>query len=518
MAPLTRRSLLAGAAASAPALLLPAGWTAAARRRPQVVREAAFDCGVMAGIPGMHAITVWTHLAGLDRAGHVRLEIAEDEGFARVVHRGLVRAAPVRDFTARATVRSSRTLRPGERYFYRFATRTGSSPVGRFTTARPADSREPLRIGFFSCQKWSSGLYPAHRGLAEERDLDLVLCLGDYIYEGGGRNDALGRVDAIGPDNQAQTLAEYREKYRLYLSDPDLRAMHGSAAYAAIWDDHEAENNYAGEHPGTFAERRRRVDFLTRRRNGYLAFFEYNPRNRIPPDPMRTWRRIRLGGMADVLMLDTRQYRDKQACDTEIEPCPGIEDRSRTLLGAAQRAWLKGALSESRATWKIIANQVMMMALESAPGVPLNPDQWDGYPGDRADVLGHIRREGIEGVTVVTGDIHTFFAGDVFPDGRSDLRRPAATEFVGGSISSDGLEGRVPGPLVPAAQAGAVAANSPHLKYAQLTRRGYGVLELRPGELRATFRSPTTVTRRDAPVEDLARFRVGLREGVVERA
>jgi alkaline phosphatase D len=511
---LTRRRLLGAAAVTVPALVLAPGVTAASRRRPRLIREAEFDCGVMAGIPGTSAITVWTRAKGLERSGNLRLEIAADEGFDRIVHRDFVQAARVRDFTARATVRTRR-LKPGERYWYRFETAAGSSPVGRFTTARPADSREPLRIGFFSCQSWKDGLYTAHAGLAAEQDLDLILCLGDYVYEGGGQNDAIGRRDDVGPDRQAQTLDEWRAKYRLYLSDPNLRAMHASSAFAGIWDDHEAENDYAGEHKGSLAEERRRVDFATRKRNGYLAFFEYGPRNRILAEPMRSYRRIKLGGLADILMLDTRQYRDDQACSTEVEPCPGIGDRTRTMLGTTQREWLKRSLSGSRATWKVIANQVMMMALESAPGLPLNPDQWDGYPGDRADVLSHVRRERVEGVAVVTGDIHTFFAGDVYPEGRADGQRPAATEFVGGAISSGGLEEDF-GQAAVAGEAAVVAANAPHLKYAQLTRRGYGVLELTPDELRATFRSPTSVTQPTAPTETLARFRVGLREGVVE--
>ncbi|HYF28262.1 MAG TPA: alkaline phosphatase D family protein [Baekduia sp.] len=511
----TRRSLLAGAATAAVPLVLPPGVAAASRRRLRPLRDGTFDCGVMAGIPGEHAITVWTHVADAARPGTLTLEIAADEGFSRLVHHQRVAATALRDFTARATVRSSRVLRPGERYWYRFATRTGSSPVGRFTTARPASSRETLRIGFFSCQNWTAGLYSAHRGLAAEPDLDLVLCLGDYIYEGGGRDAAIGRVDTIG-DGQAQTLDDYRAKYRLYLSDPHLRAMHASAAFAGIWDDHEAENNYAGTAKGTLADGRRRVDFASRRRNGYTAFFEYGPRTTIPQERHRSYRRIRLGGMADVLLLDTRQYRDDQSCDQEIVPCEGTDDRSRTLLGTAQRTWLKQALSASTSRWKVLANQVMAMALESAPGVPLNPDQWDGYPGDRADVFGHVVRQDIRGVTVVTGDIHTFFAGEVHPEGRSTGGRPAATEFVGGSITSAGLE-REFGGLTPAAEAGAVAANSPHLRYAQLSRRGYGVLELTGGELRAMFRSPTSVRRADAPVETLAQFTVSHADGRVIR-
>ncbi len=505
--PLSRRRLLQGAAAASLPFVLPRSVTAASRRRVELIGAGAFDCGVMAGIPGQHAITVWTHVAEQERSGFVRLEIAKDEGFGRVVHSQDVRAASVRDHTARATVRSSKILDPGERYFYRFAHRGGSSPVGRFTTARPADSKEPLRIGFFSCQKWTSGLYEAHRGLAAEPDLDLVLCLGDYIYEGGGDNPKIGRKDTIGPNGQAETLDEYREKYRLYLTDPNLRAMHASSAFAGIWDDHEAENDYAGENPGTLAAERRRIDFATRKANGYTAWFEYGPRNTIPAERRRSYRRIRLGGMADILMLDTRQYRDRAG---------KTGDRTRTLLGGPQRAWLKGALSESKASWKVIANQVMAMSLEAAPGVPLNPDQWDGYPADRADVFGHVRKQGVEGVTLVTGDIHTFFAGDLYPEGRADGQRPPATEFVGGAISSLGLEEDF-GEATPAAEVASLAANSPHLKYSQLSRRGYGVLELSAEELRCTFRSPRSALVENSPIEDLARFRVGRAEGLVER-
>ena len=499
---LTRRELLGTAASAAPALLLPTSATAASRRRPRVASAGEFDCGVMAGVPGRRTITVWTHVQGLERSGHVRLEIAADEGFDRVVHRELVRAERRRDFTARTTVRTRR-LQPGERYWYRFETAAGSSAVGRFTTARPTDSREPLRIGFWSCQDWKDALYPAHAGLAQESDLDLILCLGDYVYESGGENAEIGRRDDVGPDRQSQTLPEWREKYRLYLSDPNLRAMHASAAFAGVWDDHEAENDYEGDQPGSLAPERRRVDFATRRRNGYRAFFEYGPRNQFPDERSRIYRRIRLGGVADVLLLDTRQYRGA--------------DGQRTILGAPQREWLKSTLSGSGAAWKILANQVMMMALEAAPGFPLNADQWDGYPADRAEVLGHVRENGITGVTAVTGDIHSFFAGEVYPNGRADGHRPPATEFIGGSISSTGLEKDF-GQGATAGEAAAVAANTPHLKYAQLTRRGYGVLELTSEELRCTFRSPTTVKEHSAPIETLARFRVGREEGVVERA
>jgi alkaline phosphatase D len=123
-------------------------------------------------------VTLWSRI---ERAGALDLEIARDPGFGDVVHTQRVRAAQVRDYVVRARVGEG--LRPGEQYFYRFATRGVDSPVGRFVTARPRDSREPVRIGFFSCQDYQAGFYTAHAGLAQEPDLDLIVSLADYIYE-----------------------------------------------------------------------------------------------------------------------------------------------------------------------------------------------------------------------------------------------------------------------------------------------------------------------------------------------
>jgi alkaline phosphatase D len=446
-----RSALTAGAGV----LLAPtAAWSAAQKAR--LATEGAFAQGVASGEPATDAITLWTRLSDVSATANVGYEVARDAGFAQVVASGTAAADAAADFTVHQRV-SGAVLQPGEEYFYRFTTAAQSSPVGRFRTARPAGSSETVRIAFFSCQEFIAGFYAAHRDLAAQ-DVDLVVCLGDYIYEQAyastGSPNPPVRTDDSAADGEAQTLAEYRRKYTLYHSDENLREVRRQFALVGEWDDHEVEDNYAGGLPGG-AAKSRRVPFAERRSNGYRAWFEHMPR-RLAGQP-KIYGSLALGN-AELFLLDTRQYRDDQPCnptDAALStPCPPTttDDPSRTLLGAEQKAWLKGALGSSRATWKVIANQVMITSLDAPPHNPLNTDSWDGYGAERAEILGHIVANGIEDVCFVTGDIHTFFAGDVSASGRRTLRDPdlpdpvngpvIATEFVGSSITSQGIVDR----------------------------------------------------------------------------
>jgi alkaline phosphatase D len=516
---LDRRDLLRAGLAGAGALAVPTAvpsmaGAAARRRREGLVRGGSFPTGVLSGSPTATSAVLLARVDGLERAGNVVLEVATDPGFRRVVRREVRRAAPVRDFVVQRAVTG---LRPQTEYFYRFATATQSSPVGRLRTLPPPDSRTPVRIGFFSCQKFHQGYFTAHRGLAADDDLDLVVSLGDYVYEEPVREALVPeRRDTVGAlgDGDCQSLAEYRAKYRLYQGDEDLRAMHAKHPVVAIWDDHEAEDDYAGETEGD-PLRPRRVPFLERRRAGYLSFFEHLPMPRLRADPFRLFRSLRVG-QAEVFLLDTRQYRDPLACRPQ-EPCPEGNAPGRSLLGRAQREWLLDGLAASSASWKVLANQVMMMSLDvGTPGAGFNADQWDGYSDERRVLTEGWLARGVRDVTVITGDIHTFFAGQVTTTGRLG-GRAAATEFVGGSITSTGLAEAL-APTPPAAIESGLIAQNPHLTYVDSVRRGYGVLELSAEELRCTFRAPETVLRPGAPVRDLARFRVARGSTAVERA
>ena len=436
-----------------------------------------------------------------------------------MVHRRDVLADGDRDFTVHARVTDA--LAPGQQYFYRFFTCERNSPIGRFRTARPADSREPVRVAFFSCQDYQVGFYTAHGGLADE-DVDLVVCLGDYVYERAFFEDPV-REDKTAPDGETQTLEEYRRKYQLYQSDSNLIEVRRNFPLVAIWDDHEVEDNYANGLPGGQTENRR-VPFDQRKANGYRAWNEHLPRaasNRI-------YGSRRLGANLELMLLDQRQYRDDQPCnpqDSFVAPaCPESERNApRTMLGAEQKAWFKDALARSTATWKVVGSQLMWMALDFPPRTPLNTDAWDGYGAERRELLEHIQANGIQNVSFVTGDIHTFFAGSVTPSGREGVPAvdgvPVATEFVSGSITSPGIAdqlGEPPAQFVALPSDSAVLASNPHIKFSNQAFKGYGVVEARTDELLVEYRSPRTIKEPRAETFTLEGFRVAAGSPAVE--
>jgi alkaline phosphatase D len=483
------------------------------RKGLAVAREGTFPQGVAAGTPGENGISLWTRMEGQGGDFKLRVEVAKDPKFRKVIsnHTKTVRAS--KDHCLETRV-AGKALKPGHEYYYRFETRTGSSPVGRFQTMPAAGSRQPVKIVFFSCQDWQAGYYGAHRAIAAE-DADLVVGLGDYIYERnfyeGPRKDTLG----ANHDGEVQTLDEYRQKYRMYKADPNLRAMHAQHSYVGIWDDHEVEDNWAGANPG--AETMQvRVPFLQRRSNGFRAFYEYMPFEPLSGKPSvgsDLYRRMRVGANAELFLLDTRQYRDDQPCDDQLfVPCAGAESDTRRFIGERQKSWLKQYLRSSGATWKLIGNQVMIMALDTISGAPINKDSWDGYGAERRDLLGYVRDQAIKNVSFLTGDIHTFFAGDVGVNGRGP--DSVATEFVGGSLTSLGIPETIAsttGVPLTTEQYAAVTSNlpllNPHLKYTQQTARGYGVAEVTQDRMEVTFKAVNALDP-NATARTIGRFAV----------
>ena len=508
---LTRRTLLQGAAGAGIAAATP-GW---ARKRDRLVAGGTFPQGVASGIPTEHGTVLWTRLEGVERSAIMWVEVARDAGFDRVVKRFPIRVDRVHDHTAHVALHG---LAAGEQFFYRFHTRSTDSPVGRFRTLRPADSAEPVRVAFFSCQNWQTGWFTAHAGLALEDDLDLAVCVGDYIYEAA--SDPGVREDKIGPDQSAQTLGEYREKYRLYRGDPALQALHAAHPLAICWDDHEVESSYYRDQGGNVQGRERRVPFLRRRANGYRAFFEHMPVRRLN-ERDRIFRRIALGAHADVVLTDLHQYADPSPCagapsqgPVILTPCEEAKDPSRSLLGARQRAWLEDRLTRAGSGWKLWGSSMMLMALDNAPGQPFTVGEWSGWEGERNALAASLRDKGVRDLAAFSGDIHTFFAGQWTTTGRFD-GTPVGVEFVSGSMTSSGIAESFGGQDALTDQ---VRDINPHIAYANTARRGYAVAEASADELRVIFRSPATVKEKVSAVETLASFRVERGTNVVEQA
>ncbi|MGW6461412.1 alkaline phosphatase D family protein, partial [Streptomyces sp. NPDC055078] len=365
------------------------------------IAEDPFTLGVASGDPHPGSVLLWTRLAprpyepgsGLDPGPiPVSWEVAHDDRFIRVVRRGEAVAHPELHHSVRVSVTGLESNRP---YHYRFRAGTWISPTGRTRTAPARTARTgKLRLAAVSCQAYHHGWFTPYRHLAAE-DLHAVFHLGDYLYEhpvdsvGGARNHTDRPLPAHF-NRETVTLEDYRLRYGLYRTDPDLRAAHAAHPFVVTWDDHETENNYAGAVPdnGVSPE-----DFLLRRAAAYRAYWENQPL-RAPQQPqgpdIRLYRRLHFGRLAQFDVLDTRQYRSDQAYgDGWQRPGPASEDPARTVLGSAQERWLLDGWRASKARWNVLPQQMTFARRRDAPGAAyrLSMDAWDGYPAARRRVL-----------------------------------------------------------------------------------------------------------------------------------
>jgi alkaline phosphatase D len=500
----TRRQFVRGAGAAAAATVLaPQAVVLGQSRRAPLLRGGRFRQGVMSGEPTARSIVLWSRVDGVERSGTVRVEVARDRGFDRVVARELIGTNGDIDHTVKARITG---LRPGERYYYRFETATEQSPIGRFKTAPPADSNEPIRFAFFSCAEWTHGFYNAYAAMADEDDLDFVVCLGDYIYEAPlDPRSSTGPYTTVRQDSVgvASTVQQYRQKYRLYRSDPGLRAVHQNFPLVTIWDDHEVEDNYAGGDPSS-------EDWNpNRRRAGYRAWFEFMPIYPLSTGGSRIYRSLRFGRNVELMMLDQRQYRDNQPCNDEPgPPCPE-RDQPRDYLGDRQMRWVKDRLQASRATWKVIGNELPIFSTRAGQSYIPEYDAWgNGYPVERQELLTHIRDRQIRDVAFITGDVHYFAAADVRVD-EADQNSVVAHDFVGGSISSASpgesrfnlggglvLQGNDENPNTPDAIMNALEGFNPWIDAADIDHHGYGLVTASRGQLDVRMRRMATVKRR----------------------
>jgi len=337
-------------------------------------------------------------------------------------------------------------LQPSRQYWYRFRAGGAQSPVGRARTMPPNGAPlDRVKFAVAGCQSLPTGFYTAYKGLVAE-DPEFVFCYGDYIYEGGGRPGAdissalTARAHLPG---EIYSVDDYRRRYAQYKSDKDLRAAHEVAAWWTVWDDHETENNWASEwdENGTPPEL-----FRLRRQAAAQAYYENMPlrKTSLPNgSSIQIYRRAVYGDLMDFNLLDTRQYRTNQACNDKADGCSlaSVSDPKAEFMGKAQEDWLFKGFKESKARWKALAQQVMMMDLDRDPApdkVRYNIDSWGGYRTPRNRVLKHIQDNKIANVVVLTGDEHVNYAGELHLDGQKPGPKPIAVEFVSTSITTGG--------------------------------------------------------------------------------
>jgi alkaline phosphatase D len=498
----SRRRFIQRAVAASALTLAPIGRLAAQVR----FSSYPFKLGVASGDPAPDGFVLWTRIAPEpfepEQLGELTFEVewdvAEDAAFARVVANGQALATPHLAHSVHVEVGG---LAPGREYFYRFRLGRYESPAGRALTApAPDDSPRTLRYALCSCAHYEQGFFSAYRYMANDRP-DLILGLGDYIYEDGYGERRVRLFDR----REAITLSDYRRRYAQYQMDPDLQAAHAACPWLVTWDDHEVDNDYAGltgEQEACGGEAVRSA-FVGRRAAAYQAWYEHMP---VRPSRLRTGAGIRVHGTLDwgrlarFYVLDTRQYRSVQACQREatLTTCDTeagrkllfigagggrriatadpscrqqLDDASRTMLGAGQEDWLDAELAASRAQWNVLAQGAPFAPIfEGTAEAPVvNSDDWSGYPAAKARLLASLARHKVANPLMVAGDLHAFYVSEV----RNGRDQPVAVELITSSIANNNTDNSRWLHL------------NPHIQFHDGTHSGYLLCDVTPARARA---------------------------------
>ncbi len=477
----TRRTVVSGlTAAVAWSVLRPAQARALGSPR---FRSDPFALGVASGEPCTDGFVMWTRLVGANLALldepelPVAWEVAEDEGFRRIVNRGGAMAIRGLGHSVHAEIAG---LRPGRAYWYRFHAGKAVSPVGRTLTV--PERPERLKLALTSCQHWENGYFGAYRDMIADEP-DLIVHVGDYIYESPTRGKA---VRPFGADTPID-LAGYRARHALYKSDADLRAAHAAAPWLVTWDDHDVQNDYAGLIP---ADDTPPEVFGRRRAAAYQAYFEHmplRPSAMLGESGMQMYRRRAWGDLATFHVLDDRQYRSDQACPEpgklggrRVTHCPEAEAEDRTLLGAIQERWLDEGLAADKARWTVLAQQTgfSRLDLQPGPGEMISTEGWDGYGAARRRLTASLRRAAPRNPVFLGGDLHSFWACDVKADFDDPASPVIASEFVTSALAGGKLP---PGLYAPGEE-------HAHVRFSDTTQQGYVRITLDRDRIEADMR------------------------------
>ncbi|MDM0075677.1 alkaline phosphatase D family protein [Variovorax sp. J2P1-59] len=465
-----------------------------------------FTLGVASGQPRPDSVVLWTRLAPggeEDAARHaktacaVQYEIYSDAALRRSVARGEV----VTDASRALSVHvHARGLQPQRDYWYRFRCGNATSPVGHTRTAPAPDADvRRLRFALASCQHYEQGYFKSHREIAG-RELDFVLFVGDYIYEGSSPAYEVRKHGTRTP----YTLNAYRDRHALYKGDADLQAAHAAHPWILTWDDHEVVNDYAGDREPARDDPER---FLRRRAAAYQAYFEHMPLL-VPPQgsAMRIHDRYTWGRLAELWTLDCRQYRSRHACpDPErdvgrtVIGCADLAEPARTMLGAEQERWLAQGLASSTRQWKLLgqSSQISATGIDTPEGRKVWTDGWDGYPEARRRLLQGAHRAGVRNLVALGGDVHRHAAADLRVVPNDSASPIVATEFVGGSVTSKGAG---------MAAMARMRRDNPDVAHARGDQRGHAFIDITPQQLQCEFRATAHPVVADAAFDTQARF------------
>ncbi|HVE47040.1 MAG TPA: alkaline phosphatase D family protein [Acidimicrobiales bacterium] len=479
-----------------------------------------FAHGVASGDPLPDGVLLWTR-ASLESPEAapvtVRWRVATTTDLSAPVAQGESIASPEHDFCVKADVRG---LAPWTTYYFGFECGNEVSPVGRTRTA-PAGATGNIRLGVVSCASFSRGFFNAYSHLAE-RDVDLVVHLGDYVYEDGRRPKVAGRAHE--PPSRLRSLQDYRTRHAQYRRDPDLQRLHQQHPLVAVWDDHDIVGNAwsggAAKHDpatdGTWADRRAAA---------VQAYLEWLPVRLPDPDrPDRIFRTIGLGDLAQLVMLDTRLAGRERPAKAGERAIATLEEGGRSLLGAEQRTWLRQELLAGAGKWSLLGNQVVMAPLRAlqlpdllhrfvpnlvAGGVGVNSDQWDGYPAERRSLFEFLAGEQVADTVVLSGDLHSSWAAELTLQPKEE-GEVVGVELVAPGVTAPSFAAEVtpPVPFGRALLRRLIARQNPHVRYFDLEHHGYLVVDVVEERAQAEWWHVDTVARRRRGERRAARWQV----------
>lgn len=521
--PLGRRAFLAGAAASAVAVTAgcsssdsgsSATSTTVARSTTSTTLHTAklagdpFTLGVASGDPLTDRVILWTRLAPDPMAGgggampdspvDVVWEVATDERFAKAVSSGVYTAEADLAHSVHVDVDG---LDPASTFFYRFRVGDWTSPVGR-TRTLPDETPDRFRLAVANCQMFETGAYAAYRAMAEE-DLDLVVHLGDYIYE----YPAIPGDRTVEPKTVLASLDDYRLRHASYRLDPHLTTAHARFPFVVTWDDHDVANNYMGDHvPGLDAAAAKE-----RKAAAYQAFWEHLPMRLDPPQgssELALARSFTIGDLARLHLLDERQFADLPPCranpddTTDFGDCAAREGEDRTRLGTDQEEWIKSSLAEGGVTWNLLGNPVVLGGVDSGTDTAaFYLDTWDGFPQARQRLIAQLAE--VDNPVVLTGDYHQGMVLDVHRTPFDQATPIIAPEFMAPPISSVLFSADV-------------SRRTPQLRE-QLDHHGYLSVDVTPDVLTARFNVVADVGKADSAVTTASTWRVAAGDPVATK-
>lgn len=484
------------------------------------VDEKTFAHGVASGDPLDDRVILWTRVSGMgdEKEVDVLWLIAEDADFKKVVGNGTTSTGPDVDFTVKV---DPYLLSPGTTYYYAFYFENEARSVIGRTRTLPVGKVDRARVAVTSCANYGYGFFHAYRAIAERDDLDLWVALGDYLYEYGEEfyyDSTIGRE--LSPKTEAIKLSDYRTRYALYRSDPDLREAHRQHPCVIVWDDHEtADNSYKDGARNHMEDVEGSWD--DRKKAGTQAFLEWLPL-RVSGQvlPPKIYRSFQFGDLFDLLMLDTRLIgRDKTAGTDEADEAGVTDvgdpaewaDPDRTLLGDAQEDWFLAELSASKeraASWRLIGNQIIFSPTKDPrTSTIVFSDFWDGYQASRNIVVDHLETNKIDNVVFLTGDIHSSWALEVARDPFDPELYDAETgkgsyavEFVGPSVTSEALENSELADVA----AGLLTNTNPHLKFSNVTRKGYVLVDVTAERVHGEWYFVKDIKTKTGGAEELA--------------